>query len=348
MKKATKFVTLTTALLAGALSLSPAIAKDKVIDMQSYIPGSLPLLGSEGVAMGDRVSVLTGGSLNFKYKNPGELVKANEIWDSVSTGAIEAGWYVAGMAEGVIPAASLFTSFPFGPDVKEYSAWWYNGGGAELWAELSAPYNIHSELCSVLVPEASGWFKKEINSPEDLKGLKMRIFGLGAPVMNNLGAEAQSMGAADTMAALNLGTIDAAEISFPAIDKRLGMNEHANHYYFPGWHQQTSLIMFIMNQDSWDGLNQQEQAAINSVCTANVARTMAQGEVIQLEPLAEMIASGTIVHQWSDKMLNAFEASWEEVLTEKSAADKDFKRVWEHITAFRSEYKKWADLGYLK
>jgi TRAP-type mannitol/chloroaromatic compound transport system substrate-binding protein len=263
---------LTTILAATTAAVIATGANAADIDIQSYIPGSLPLLGSEGVLMGERVSVLTGGSLNLHFKNPGEIVNANEIWDSISIGAIEAGWYVTGMAEGVIPSASLFTSFPFGPDVKEYTAWWYNGGGAELWAEVSAPYNVHTELCSVLVPEASGWFKKEITSVDDFKGMKMRIFGLGAAVLQQLGAEAQSMSAADTMAALNLGTIDAAELSFPAIDKMLGMNEHADNYYFPGWHQQTSLIMFIMNQDSWDGLNAQEQAAINSVCTANVAR----------------------------------------------------------------------------
>ncbi len=339
---------LTTILAATTAAVIATGANAADIDIQSYIPGSLPLLGSEGVLMGERVSVLTGGSLNLHFKNPGEIVNANEIWDSISIGAIEAGWYVTGMAEGVIPSASLFTSFPFGPDVKEYTAWWYNGGGAELWAEVSAPYNVHTELCSVLVPEASGWFKKEITSVDDFKGMKMRIFGLGAAVLQQLGAEAQSMSAADTMAALNLGTIDAAELSFPAIDKMLGMNEHADNYYFPGWHQQTSLIMFIMNQDSWDGLNAQEQAAINSVCTANVARTMAQGEVIQLEPLAEMVASGAIIRTWSDEMLDAFEGAWEEVVVEKSAADADFKRVWEHIQAFRAEYATWSDLGYLK
>lgn len=340
-----KFSTLIAAATAAMITTG-ASAKD--IEMQSYIPGSLPLLGSEGMKMGGRVSTLTGGSLNIEFKNPGEIVNANEIWDSISTGAIEAGWYVTGMAEGVIPSASLFTSFPFGPDVKEYTAWWYNGGGAELWAEVSKPYNVHTELCSVLVPEASGWFKKEIKSVSDLKGMKMRIFGLGASVMQKLGAEAQSMSAADTMAALNLGTIDAAELSFPAIDKMVGMNEHADHYYFPGWHQQTSLIMFIMNQDSWDKLNKQEQAAINSVCTANVARTIAQGEVIQLKPLADMVAKGAIVHKWSPEMLSEFEAAWEKVVVEKSAADPDFKRIWAHIKKFRAEYATWADLGYLK
>ena len=324
----------------------PAAARD--IDMQSIYPGSLPLLGSSGTELGRRVSTLTGGELNFVFRNPGEIVAGNEIWDALSTGAIEAAWYSPGYAEGVVPSASLFTAFPFGPDVREYTAWWYHGGGYELWNDISAPYNIHSELCSILVPEASGWFKEEIKSPEDLKGKKMRIFGLGAAVMEKLGVAAQSMPTAETMSALNLGTIDAAELSFPAIDYALGMYEHAKHLYFPGWHQQTSLVVFMMNTDSWKGLSDRERATIKEVCTANVARTMAQGEAIELEPLAKMQSEhGVTVHRWSPEMLDLFKRTWDELVVEKTASNAEFKRVWEHIQAFRAYYAQWKALGYI-
>ena len=338
-----------TALMAAVFAVAlTGVAGAKDIDMQSIYPGTLPLLGQGGVELGKRVSTLTGGGLNIKFHNPGELVAGGEIWDSVSTGAVDAGWYSPGFAEGVIPSAALFTAFPFGPDVREYTAWWYYGGGKELWAEISAPFNIHTELCSILAPEASGWFRQEITSVDQLKGKKMRIFGLGAAVMQKLGVEAQSMSPADTMSALNLGTIDAAELSFPAIDNALGMHEHAKHYYFPGWHQQTSLIVFIVNQTVWDGLNEAEQAAISETCAATVARTTAQGEAIQLEPLAKMQAkNGVTLHQWNDDMLAAFKGAWEQVVTEKSAADADFKRVWEHIQAFRAKFKQWSELGYV-
>ena len=333
---------------AAAAALMAGGAGAKELEMQSIYQGTLPLLGDSGQALGERVSRLTGGDLTIAFKNPGEIVAGNEIWDALSTGAIEAAWYSPGFAESVVPSASLFTAFPFGPDVREYSAWWYEGGGGELWNEISAPFNIRSELCAVLAPEASGWFREEINSVEDLQGLKMRIFGLGAAVFQKLGVEAQSLPPADTMSALNLGTIDAAEISFPAIDDSLGMYEHATHYYFPGWHQQTSMIVFMMNVDSWDALTDQQQAAIEEVCAANVARTMAQGEAIQLAPLAKMEAeNGTITHRWSDEMLAAFEGAWEEVVTEKTAESEEFARVWEHLQAFREDYKEWSELGYL-
>jgi len=339
-----------TKLMATVASLAVVgtMAHAETLDMQSIYPNSLPLLGEAGAEMGARVSRLTGGALDIKFHNPGELVNSNEIWDSVSTGAIQAGWFSPGFAEGVIPSASLFTAFPFGPGAVEYLAWWYEGGGEELWAEISAPYNIHSELCTILAPEASGWFREPINSPEDLAGLKVRFFGLGASVLEKLGAQAQSLPVADTMSALNLGTIDAAELSFPAIDHRLGMNEHASHYYFPGWHQQSSLIVFIVNQDVWDGMEDSHKAAVEEVCQANVAKTIALGEVIQLEPLQLLKDAGVTVHTWSDDMLATFEETWLEVAAEKSAEDADFDRVWKHITAFREGYKDWSDIGYLK
>lgn len=333
---------------AAAAALLAGGAGAKEIEMQSIYQGTLPLLGDSGQALGERVSRLTGGDLTIAFKNPGEIVAGNEIWDALSTGAIEAAWYSPGFADSIVPSASLFTAFPFGPDVREYTAWWYEGGGGDLWNEISAPFGIRSELCAVLAPEASGWFREEINSVEDLQGLKMRIFGLGAAVFQKLGVEAQSLPPADTMSALNLGTIDAAEISFPAIDESLGMYEHATHYYFPGWHQQTSMIVFMMSIDAWEALSDQQQAAIEEVCAANVARTMAQGEAIQLEPLAKMESeNGTVTHRWSDEMLAAFEGAWEEVVAEKTAESEEFKRVWDHLQAFRAEYSDWAALGYL-
>ncbi|MEO0920372.1 MAG: TRAP transporter substrate-binding protein [Pseudomonadota bacterium] len=318
------------------------------IDMQSYLPNTTPVLGTAGQELADRVKRITGGELEIVYQPPGALVNTNEIWDAVSVGAVPAGWFYSSLAQGYIPSASLFTSFPFGPGATEYTSWWYEGGGKELWAEVSEPFNIHSELCTVVAPEASGWFKTPINSPEDLDGLKMRITGLGAAVMQKLGARAQSMGPGDTITALNLGTIDAAEISFPALDKAIGLQDHASHYYFPGWHQQSSFLIFIINKDVWNQLEDSHQAAIQEVCAANVARTIAEGDAIQLQPLDDLIAGGTTVHNWSPEMLEAFETAWNEVVEERSAADEDFARVWKSINDFRASYKTWGELGYLE
>ena len=333
--------------LAAALGLATAAQADTLV-MQSIYPSTLPLLGDTGVTLTEQVKQLTGGELEIEFNEPNAIVGGNEMWDAISTGAVDAGWYSPGFAQGIIPSAGIFTAVPFGPDVREYTAWWYFGGGKELWADITAKYNIHTELCTILVPEASGWFAKEINTPEDLQGLKMRIFGLGAAVMQKLGVEAQSMPVADTMTGLRLGTIDAAELSFPLIDKQLGMNEYASQYYFPGWHQQTSLITFIINQDAWDGLTDQQRFAIETACKANVAMTSARGEAEQLQPLADLESAGVKVHKWSPEMMEAFEGAWDEVVAEQSEADADFKRAWESLSEFRANYAKWADLGYVQ
>lgn len=340
MKKA-----LIGAALAALLS-TPAAAAD--IEMQAIFPKTLPLLGKPAWDIAEQIKVVTGGTVNFSVKNPGELVSTGEVWDAVSTGAVEASWYSIGFAEGVIPAAPLFTTFPFGPDIREYAAWWFYGGGQEIWAEITKPHNVHTIHCGVLVPEASGWFRKEIKGVQDMKGLKMRFFGLGASVMRKLGVEAQSLGLADTMTALNTGTIDAAELGFPVIDNMVGMPDHAKHYYFPGWHQQTSFLSVIINQKVWDGFSAQQKAAINAVCESSLLRTMAEGETLQLAPLAEMQEKkGVQVHRWSDEMLAAYEKAWQEVLQEKSA-DADFKKAWGSISEFRKRYAQWSEIGYLK
>lgn len=341
----TKFV---IAACAAMLMANGAVAKE--IEMQAIFPQSLPLLGKPAWDISAKVDQLTAGGLKFDVKSPGEIVATGEVWDAVSTGAVESSWYSIGFAEGVVPAAPLFTTFPFGPDIKEYAAWWYYGGGQEMWAEIAeAKYNIKTLHCSTLVPEASGWFREEIKTVDDLKGKKMRFFGLGASVMGKMGVEAQSMGLADTMSALNTGAIDSAELGFPFLDNMVGMYEHAKHYYFPGWHQQTSFLSLIINLDTWNDLSDQDRAIVETACEAQVLKTMAEGEAVQMEPLAKMQAeNGVIVHEWPPEILAAYESAWAEVTAEKSAADPDFKRAWDSIQAFRSQYSEWKTIGYLK
>ena len=338
--------TVSAAVLAAATAFAAPAAAETMV-LQSIYPSSLPLLGESGRVLTERLLELTDGELRVEWNEPGAIVPGGEIWDAVSTGAVDAGWYSPGFADTIIPSAAIFTAVPFGPDVRAYTAWWYYGGGKELWAEISAPFGIHTELCAILVPEASGWFREPIESPDQLRGMNMRIFGLGAQVMQKLGAQAQSLPPADTMTALRLGTIDAAEFSFPAIDYQFGFHEYADHLYFPAWHQQTSLITLIVNQDRWDGLSTRHRAIIEDACAANVARTAARGEAIQLEPLANIEAAGVTIHTWNDEMMDAFRNAWEELAAEKSAQDEDFRRALESLESFREQFATWSDLAYM-
>lgn len=323
-------------------------AGDKVRwKMASTFAGELVQLGDQGRLLEQRIGALSGGTMEVKFFEPGALVPALEIFDAVSTGAVDAGWSAAGYWAGKVPALQFFTAVPFGPSAGEAIAWVYFGGGLELFQELYRPHNIHPMPCNLISPEGSGWFREPIGSVEDLKGLKMRFFGLGAKVMEKLGVSTQLIAGGDIFPALELGTIDATEFSMPAIDLDLGFHQVAKHYYFPGWHQPISMGEFIVNLDRWNELSPQQQEIINAACMESMLRGYAQGEAIQFGALKELQSKGVELHRWSPEVISALDAAWQEVVAEEAAANEDFARVWESLSTFRADYKIWGDYGYL-
>lgn len=334
-----------TALVTAVTFAVPATAE--TWNMQSTYPGSLTQLGTLGKRIADQIGVVTGGAIEVEFQEPGALVPALEVFDAVSSGAVELGWSTPGYWAGKVPALQLFGAVPFGPSAGEYIAWLKFGGGQEIFDEIYAESNVKSLFCGVIAPEASGWFRTEINSPEDLQGLKMRFFGLGAKVMEKLGVSTQLLAGGDIFPALELGTIDATEFSMPAIDLNLGFYQVAKHYYFPGWHQQSTMFDLMINLDLWESLDEQTQTQLEVICDASIAYGLAEGEAIQGAALAELEEKGVTIHKWSDEMLGAFEAAWVEVVAEQVAGNADFARAWESLSNFRAEYAKWKDLGYL-
>ena len=315
--------------------------------MASAFPGEMVQLGDQGHLIEERLRVLSSGTLEFRFFEPGALVPAFEIFDAVSNGSVDVGWSAAGYWAGKIPAAQFFTAVPFGPSAGEALAWIYYGGGQQLFEDLYRPHNIHPMPCNLLSPEGSGWFRDPIESIDDLKGLKMRFFGLGAKVMEKLGVSTQLLAGGDIYPALELGTIDATEFSMPAIDLDLGFNEIAQHYYFPGWHQPTSMGELIINLDNWNSLTDTQREIINAACKESQLRGFAQGEAIQFGAMKQLQAAGVEFHRWSPEILGALENAWNEVVEEEAAGDEDFARVWASLKSFREDYKLWGDHGYL-
>ena len=336
-----------TAMTAGAIGGAQAQDKSVSWDMAATYPSSLVQLGQAGVRATERIETVTGGTVKLKYHEPGALVPALEIFDAVANGAVDAGWGSPGFWSGKIPAANFFASVPFGPGAGEYMAWLYFGGGKELYEELYHEHGVHGVLCGVLAPEAGGWFRKEINSAEDLKGIKMRFFGLGAKVMDRLGANTQLMAPGDIYPALELGTIDATEFSMPAIDQMLKFHEVADYYYFPGWHQQTTFLEVLFSLDSWNDLSERQRTAIETACGDNIRYGLAKGEFVQIEALQNM-QDKTEIKKFPDSLLETFEETWLEVAAEEAENDEDFARVWDSLQSFRENYELWSDLGYLQ
>ena len=336
--------------LAGAFTfatMNEAMADRLRWKMASAFPSSLVQLGSGGVLLSERLENMSGGDIELRFFEPNALVPPLEMFDAISAGSLDAAWSVPGYWFGREPSLALFSAVPFGPRAGEYLAWMYHGGGHELMDEVYAKHNIKSLICGVIAPEASGWFRNEINSVQDLEGLKMRFFGLGAKVMEKVGVSTQLLAGGDIYPALERGSIDATEFSMPAIDLDLGFYQVAKHYYFPGWHQQSTLFELMINMDKWNALNDQQRAMIEAACEANVAVMLAEGEAIQFAAMQELQEKGVTLHRWPEDVLDTLRGAWGEVATELAVEDEHFKKSWDSLQAFRRNYAIWNDLGYL-
>ena len=322
-------------------------SKNISIKMAAAFPSSLIILGETGIKLTKKINDISGGAINIKYFEPGALVPAMEIFDAVSSGSVDAGWASPAFWAGKVPALQFFTTYPFGPNPSEYIAWLRYGGGNLIFQEIYHEYNIHSIHCMAISPEGSGWFRKEIKSVADLKGLRMRFLGLGAKVMEKLGVSTQLLAGGDIYPALELGTIDATEYGMPAMDLELGFHEIANNYYFPGWHQPASLGDLMINLDLWNSLSLSQKTQIEVTCGEMFLDSLAKSEAVQVEAINKLKELGVKIHQWSPEMMSLFKKNWLIVVEEEASKNSEFERVWSSLKTFRENYSIWHDLGYV-
>jgi len=327
-----------------------ANAQDKIRwKMASAFGSQLPHLGPSGVRFTQDIERMSGGKFEIKFFEPGALVPALECFEPVSKGSIEACWTTPGYDTGKFPAAAFFTTVPFGPTFGEFLAWKWFGGGNKLRDEIYAAHNMVAFDCFCIGPETSGWFRKEIKSLDEMKGLKMRFFGLGAQVMQKLGVSTQLLAGADIYPALERGVIDATEFSMPMMDVKLGFHQIAKFNYFPGWHQQVSCSHILMNKAAFEALPDHYKAMIEVAAGRQVAYTFAETEAMQFDVMAEMRDKHKVqVKRWSDADLAAFEKAWFEVIAEQSAKDPLFKKVADHYLDFRKKYAIWGESQVMK
>jgi TRAP-type mannitol/chloroaromatic compound transport system substrate-binding protein len=350
LKKSVKALALAGLAAAVTVTSFTASAGPRVKwKMQSAFGSTLAHIGPAGLLFAKHVERMSEGKFQIKFFEPGALVPALECFDAVSKGSIESCYTTPGYHAGKIPAVQFFTTVPFGPQIGEFLAWKMHAGGNALRDEIYAEHDLIAKDSLCIGPETSGWFKKPIKSITELKGLKMRFFGLGAPVMQKMGVSTQLLAGADIYPALERGVIDATEFSMPTIDINLGFYQIAKHNYYPGWHQQVSCNEFLMHRPTWAKLPDAYQAMIENSSGRQIAHTYSETEAKNPEAMGTMMSKyGVTNHRWPDDILAKFEAAWFEVLKEKSAADPLFKRVADHYLAFRKLYKPWADAQSLK
>ncbi len=334
-----------------SFSAGEAFADKRVmLRLQQAYSAALPVLGTGVTWWAEQVGKVSGGNMKVKIYEPGKLVKAFEILEAVSAGKVDAGAAGAGFWAGKLPAAPIFSSIPFGPEADEYIAWLYQGNGLKLDQEMydQAGYNVKVLPAVMLVPETAGWFRKPIETLDDLKGLKMRFYGYGGQAMQKLGVSVSLMPPAELFPALEKGVLDATEFSMPTIDERLGFYKIAKYNYFPAWHQQATIVDVLINKDKWNSMSETQQQILEIVTMASITNCIAVGESTQGAVIKENIEKRGVKNMyWTEDKLEAFKKAWLEVAQEMEEKDPFFKKAYADLKAFREEYRYWNSLGFL-
>ena len=321
-------------LRAGPGALSEPVRLVMPVVYGTHLPG----LGEPAVRLAKLARQLSGGAIELDLKEPGDGTQPQEILDKVSQGSVDAGFATASFWAPRIPAAALFGGFPFGPDAKGYVDWFFAGNGRRLYQEMydQTGFNVHVIPCAFGGAEASGWFAKEILKPDELKGLRMRSFGLVGRVMTHLGATTVLVPGGMLGYAFDKHQIDAAEFLTPAVDQRQRLQDHVKLIYMPGWHQPETVLELLINHDRWNALDDQQQTVLETACRATLLATLAESPRLQATALEELAKDGVRVETWSDEMMKAFRRAWDEVAKEEGDRDEFFRTVLEDLEKFRA------------
>lgn len=328
----------------------PAAGVKVQLKIATCQPTNLPGLGDAIVGVAERVAAMTDGRVELTVHEPGALVPPLEVLDAVATGTVDGGFGPAGFWAGKMSAAPLFSAVPFGPEAGEYLAWMMHGGGLELEQRMydEASFNVVPLPCCLLAAETSGWFRQPVDTPEDLQGLKMRFYGLGGQVMQELGVAVTVMPGGELYQALEKNLLDATEFSMPAIDEKLGFARVADYNYFPGWHQQATILELLINKSIWQSLSAADRTVIKTACQAAMLDSFAKSEAIQAAAIRRNAEErGVENRSWSPEMLAVFQQTWQRVARREADRNPFFNEVWQHLQAFRNDYREWGGRAFL-
>ncbi|MCB1678612.1 MAG: TRAP transporter substrate-binding protein [Halioglobus sp.] len=298
-------------------------------------PKNFPGLGSGAENFARYVKEMSAGRLTVHVYGAGEIVPAFEVFDAVSQGVVDAGHGASYYWKGKIPAAVFFTAIPFGFTAQEINAWVHYGGGLELWREAYAPANIVPFAGGNTGVQMAGWFNREINSADDLKGLKMRIPGLAGEVFAAAGGTAVRIPGSELYTSLQTGVIDATEWVGPYNDLALGLYEVARYYYYPGWHEPGSMLELIVNKQSLEALPPDLQAIVTYAARAANQDMLDEFTARNNAALRELVDEhGVQMRRFPDDVLLRFWRGSESVMRELVASDPMAAKVYASYKSF--------------
>jgi TRAP-type mannitol/chloroaromatic compound transport system substrate-binding protein len=334
--------------VAGSTVAAPAIVHAQTTinwRMAASWPKSLDTLYGGAELIGKRVAAATGGKFNIKVFAAGEIVGGLQVLDAVQNGTVECGHTAPYYYFGKDPTFAFPCAIPFGLNTRQQYAWMMHGGGLELVREFYKDYNLLGIPAGNTNCQMGGWFRKEINSVADLKGLKMRIGGTAGLVMSRLGVVPQQIAGGDIYPALEKGTIDAAEWVGPYDDEKLGFYKVAKHYYYPGWWEAGPELDLLVSQKAWDALPKDYQAILEMACAEAYAWMMAKYDALNPPALKRLIAGGVKLSAFNNQLMAAFYKTAAEVYDEIASKNAKFNKIYVPWKKFREEQVQWFSIA---
>ncbi|GAA0302110.1 TRAP transporter substrate-binding protein [Psychrosphaera haliotis] len=358
MKKLVKFLSLATIVSVGLMGCggnetqnTSTTAEVKKLNWKLVTswPKNFPGLGTAPENFAKLVNEMSGGRLTIKVYGAGEIVPGFQVFDAVSQGTAEMGHAASYYWKGKMPAAPIFTATPFGLNAQETNGWIHYGGGLELWRELYEPFGVIPFAGGNTGVQSAGWFKREINKVDDLKGLKMRIPGLGGEVLQKLGGVPVALTGGEIFTSLQSGAIDATEWVGPYNDLAFGFHKVAEHYYVAGWHEPGAMLEFTVNQKVFNALPKDLQAIVE-VATRAVNQDMLDEYTVRNNAALDQLQNKHNVELKTfprDVMLALKNAS-KEVIEEQKANDPTFNKIMNSYQAFQKQVTQYHNLSELE
>jgi TRAP-type mannitol/chloroaromatic compound transport system substrate-binding protein len=298
-------------------------------------PPKFPGMGMGVEHLAARVEKASAGRLKIKVYGGGELVPAFEVFDAVSRGTVEMGHDASYYHKGKVDAAQFFTAIPFGMNMLELNGWLYYGGGLKLWRELYDTYNLVPFPCGNTGVQMGGWFNREINTPDDLKGLKMRIPGMGGEVLRRAGGTPVTLPGAEIFTSLQTGAIDATEWVGAYNDVSFGLHKAARYYYYPGWQEPGPGLETIVNKKAWESLPPDLQAILETTCQAITTDMVAEythGNAYSLQQLRD--DPNVELRKFPQDVLDVLKRFTDEIVAEWVGKDPAAKKIADSYYAF--------------
>ncbi|MBR1225179.1 ABC transporter substrate-binding protein [Bradyrhizobium sp. AUGA SZCCT0176] len=330
--------------VAAATVSSPALAQstpELKWRLTSSFPKSLDTIFGASEVFVKAVAEATDNKFQIQIFAAGEIIPGLQALDAVSNGTVEMAHTATYYYIGKDPTFAFGTSVPFGLNSRMQTAWLQVGGGSELFNEFLKPYNVIALLAGNTGCQMGGWFRRELKEPSDLSGLKMRIGGFAGRVLTKLGVVPQQLAAGDIYPSLEKGTIDAAEWIGPYDDEKLGFQKVAKHYYFPGWWEGGPALHNLVNLQKWDSLPAGYRSIIKSASSLANETMLARYDAYNPPALKRLIASGTQLRPFPQSIMEASLRAANEVYTETSASNPNFKKLYEQMAMFRSDQYAW-------